>query len=341
MAIINGQTFWDFDPTEDVVSDRQNVTAGVWSGGSGNLITIYTSSTQKAASGEYYNDVYNVPITSTTTIPEIQFSIAYGHKYGSGSSKLNEQYPSRAIYSQYKNILLEPTDEFFTIGGVNKRHIMVVNFGLSRIKQTLDPGDWQFTLASTLGSKFTTLIDDSGQSVNFTTTKAGRKYNIISGSIAGGAYSTTITYGLAYPDMGILILDPDQLSGSTAAFTGVVCNVSSSNVASVNISNFFNAMSASMTSSNGFIARNLENIASTHYFVRVKNAAFNFSNNPTFVTGTLGDFYNQDMINNPTTYFTTIGLYNGNNELLAVAKVSQPLKKSPNNEALVRVKLDY
>jgi len=47
------------------------------------------------------------------------------------------------------------------------------------------------------------------------------------------------------------------------------------------------------------------------------------------------------MINTPQSYITTIGLYNDNNELLGVAKLSKPLLKDFNKEALVRIKLDY
>jgi len=47
------------------------------------------------------------------------------------------------------------------------------------------------------------------------------------------------------------------------------------------------------------------------------------------------------MINAPQAYMTTVGLYNDNNDLLAVAKLSQPLLKDFTKEALVRIKLDF
>jgi len=336
MAVENGQVYWNIDSTEDVVSDRQDITSGLFSGEAGTLSSVFSSSTQTASSGQYYIDVYNVLPTSTTTTPEVQFAIAYGHKYGSGSLILNEQYPTRAIYSQYKNILLEPTDEYFTIGSVNKAHIIAISFNLAQIKQTLDPGNWQIALSGSTGKTYH-LIDDSGQTITPTTGKSGRVFNIVSGTIAAGQYSTTTYYGLAYPDAGILILDPDQLSSGA----NVPCNNSASNTNAGNHYEFYHHMSQSMVAGNGFIARNVENIASTHYFIRVKNAAFNFSNNPTFITGSLGDLYHESMIKNPTVYITSVGLYNNNLELLAVAKLSQPLKKTFANEALIRVKLDY
>jgi len=47
------------------------------------------------------------------------------------------------------------------------------------------------------------------------------------------------------------------------------------------------------------------------------------------------------MISQPTTFITTVGLYNDNNDLLAVAKMSQPLAKDFTKEALIRIKLDF
>ena len=80
---------------------------------------------------------------------------------------------------------------------------------------------------------------------------------------------------------------------------------------------------------------------STHYFVRVKNNEFNISNNPTFTSGSTGTFANSSFFRDPKSYVTTIGLYNDNNELLAVAKLSKPLLKTFSREALVRVKLEF
>ena len=89
------------------------------------------------------------------------------------------------------------------------------------------------------------------------------------------------------------------------------------------------------------MARNEEEVTSTHYFVRIKNSEYNFSNNPTYTSGSFGDFYNVDFFKDPKSYITTIGLYSDSNELLAVAKLSKPLFKNFNREALVKVKLDY
>ena len=91
----------------------------------------------------------------------------------------------------------------------------------------------------------------------------------------------------------------------------------------------------------GFLARNSEKITSTHYFVRIKNAEYNFSNNPSYTTGSAGELAQTTFVGDPKTYITTVGLYNDSQELLAVAKLSKPLLKSFQREALIRVKLDF
>jgi hypothetical protein len=87
--------------------------------------------------------------------------------------------------------------------------------------------------------------------------------------------------------------------------------------------------------------RRTENISTSHYFVRANNREFNFSNNPTFVTGSVGAFVNPLFERDPHVYITSVGLYDDANELLAVAKTSQPIEKSFDKEIAIKVKLDF
>ena len=90
-----------------------------------------------------------------------------------------------------------------------------------------------------------------------------------------------------------------------------------------------------------FQVRREEEISSTNYFCRVNNKKYNFSSNPTFATGSTGDFTNATFFKDPKVYITTVGLYNDDNELLAVAKLSKPVLKSYSREAIIKVKLDF
>ena len=90
-----------------------------------------------------------------------------------------------------------------------------------------------------------------------------------------------------------------------------------------------------------FQVRRTENVSTSHYFVRANNREFNFSNNPTFVSGSVGAFYNPSFERDPKVYITSVGLYDDANELLAVAKTSQPIAKSFDKEIAIKVKLDF
>ena len=84
-----------------------------------------------------------------------------------------------------------------------------------------------------------------------------------------------------------------------------------------------------------------EIITSNYVFVRARNAEFNYSQNPTFIDKLTGGVRYSQFITAPQTFISTVGLYNDNGDLLAVAKLSKPLKKDFTKEALIRVKLDF
>jgi hypothetical protein len=354
----NGRTFTKFDRANDVIDNQTEVvTAGLWSDGLASLTTHFTGSSQTTSQRRYYVDVYQKNTSETGSA--VQYSIAYGHALGSGSDsqgQLNDS-PSRAIYSQYKQLLLESSDTRFTVNGTDTDSIYVINFSRARTKEKLDPGNFELPLISltsrdtnatgsvVTGSTVFTLIDDSGNSGAPTVGSSGRVFNIVSGSINNGIYNSTspVYYGLVYPDYGVMILNAQTLDANLSFLT----NTGSSSEGNNHFA-MYHSISGSATKTDpatsdpyGFSARNAETITSTHYFVRIKNAEYNFSNNPSFTTGDVGEFRQSTFLGDPKTYITTIGMYSDQRELLAVAKLSQPLLKSFKNEALIRVKLDF
>ena len=85
---------------------------------------------------------------------------------------------------------------------------------------------------------------------------------------------------------------------------------------------------------------NTTEINSKIYFCRVPHNMFNYSANPTYLTGSKIRVKN-NASDSPVAYITTVGLYNSSNELLAVAKLSEPIRKDPTNDITIRVRLDY
>jgi len=330
----------------------EKVTRGLWSGNVGTLTSFHSSSAQSSTQKAYYYEVFDG--VSSTATSEAQFSVTYGHNAGSGSLGLNEDSPSNAIYSQYAQILLPDNQRVFTFNSVASQQIFAININRARLKDRLDPGNFQLNLAQlsnavantvhtgsnvavSSSNKITQLIDDSGDSQQ-AATQIGRTYNLVSGSILGGIYSPKTYYGSVFPEQGVIILNGDTMN--SALDFGIV---SGSNINGDNAFKIFTSISgaADIHTSNGFAARNEEKVQSTYYFVRAKNGEYNFSNNPSFVSGSTGKFNQPTFVNNPKTYITTVGLFNSNQELLGVAKLSQPILKSFSNEVLVKVKLDF
>jgi hypothetical protein len=85
---------------------------------------------------------------------------------------------------------------------------------------------------------------------------------------------------------------------------------------------------------------NTTELNSTIYFCRANHNEFNYSSNPTYLNASK-IMVKENTLDTPVSYITTIGLYSADSELLAVAKLSEPLKKDPNTELTLRVRLDY
>ena len=361
-----GAVYHKLSIDDDIIENQQTtVTNGLFTNNVSSLSTMFTSSLQTTSSKQYYYEAWNSnPATSVTA--EAQFSVAYGHRLGSGSAALGtlNDSPARAVYSQYKLLLLEPGDNSFTFkDGTSSDSIYAINFNRARVKEKLDPGNWQIVLGQLSGStvannshtgssvkintltpSFISLIDDSNdyENINNPGGANGSVYNVVSGSLANGPHNPSAPhyYGLVYPDMGIIVLN-DNVLNKSCSFN----SVTGSNVAGDNAWKLLTSISGAMSansSANAMQARNVETVSSTHYFVRIRNGEYNYTNNPTFVTGSEGEIANITFkLDEPVTYITTVGLYNDRQELLAVAKLSQPIQKSFAIETLIKVKLDY
>ena len=321
--------------TEDIVEGgTKRITRGLWSGNSGELTVFHTSSFQSNTQKAYYYEIYNGSSSISTNEP--QFSIAYGHYAGSGSAGTNEDSPSSAIYSQLQQVLLPANQKFFRFEDTNQNDVYAIAINRARLKDRLDPGNWELVISASAGKPVLRLIDDSGD-----TNQAGNprqtKYNIVSGSLAAGVQDSSQIYGEVYPQHGIIVLGAHALDQS--ASMGTVRSQTDAQNHGKLFTRIKNA--ADDNSANGFQARNEEEIKSTFYFVRAKNAEYNFSNNPTFISGSEGKLSQATFIGDPIVYITNIGLFNNDNELLAIAKLSKPLLKSFSNEILIKVKLDF
>ena len=335
-------SFQRFDRQNDIIENqRTTVTSGLWTGGSTTLTAFYTGSTTSS----YFVDVYNDnPVASASA--EVQFALGYAHIDGSGSlgnttKTTSGDRQTAALYRQFRNLLLAPnTDRFkFTASPTasGEKDFYFISFQRARMREKVDPGNWELHLDG--GTAKIKLIDDSSTASSVTVEQGGRVFNVVSGSITNGvktaasAETAKGAYGLFYPDMGIILLNPTRVTTGVADIT----TTRSANAQDNNKGDLFD----SIVQGANFQARREEEISSTSYFCRVNNRKFNFSANPTFATQSDGSLTQPTFFKDPQTFITQVGLYNDTNELLAIAKLSQPLLNSYAREAIIKVKLDF
>ena len=326
--------------TDDSVISSETVVRGLWSGDANSLPPgdFFTSS---AVQTEYYLDVYNLD-PSITPSSSVQFSIQFGNVNGSGSAPINPAVPgyspSRVVYGQYRNLVYgtETTNFSFDGGSTTSNSIYVINISRARYKESLLPGSFNLALSGSSAAPLR-LIDDSGTTNLTRFVGENRYFNIISGS--NGSYFTgsTTIYGLLFPDLDIIVLNANALTASEGG--GYYVTSSLGSTTAYNHRNLFNSIKEG-NKTGSFSLKSSETVSARYFFTRIKNGEYNYTTNPSIIDEN-GNLLYTTLINNPQTYITTVGMYNDNNELLAVAKLSKPLVKDFTKEALIRVKLDY
>ena len=321
--------------TEDSVISSETVVRGLFSGDSN---VLNGSSVTTSSYTEYYLNVYNGDPASSGSA--VQFSIQYGNLKGSGSALINASVPgytpSRVIYGEYRNLVYgTETTNFSFDGTTDANDIFVINVARGRYKESLLPGSFGLTLGSGSNGKIS-LIDDSS-TTNLTRFIGENKvFYLISGS-NNTPYSSATTssyYGMMFPDLDLVILNASSSSTVNLLSYFAPLTSATASVQNNHLKLYNSIVSGSIT------LKSSETVSSRYFFTRVKNSEFNYTTNPSIIDAN-GNLLYTTLINNPQTYVTTVGMYNDNNELLAVAKLSKPLTKDFTKEALIRIKLDY
>lgn len=337
------------------------------------LECYHTSSAQSAESKEYYYQVTDCDICNRSPY----FAVTYGHWQGSGSLASGYEAsdsPSKAIYSQYRLLSLDGDQKQFvsyTNGTASySNDVYVINFYSDGLSDKLDIGNFEINLAELNGTSYANnvytgsnvavsssqkilrLIDNSNEVDNPETCADDPfyTYDIVSGSLNDGTHISgtgsinlnnklATTYGQVYPNLGFIVLDASKLNNYLNFNT-----VTGSNINGDNSYKFFTAVSGANNFNHPMKARNVKQKTTNHYFVRVKSNDANYSNNPTYVKDTQderGRIKNHCFYNDPMTYITTVGLYNNDRELLAIAKLSKPIKKTRANDILIKIRLNW
>ena len=359
--------FGEFDKVNAKI---EVVTTGLWSNDSGSLTALYTASSQTtAASGKYYYNVLNSDPAYGDS-EEIQFAIAYGHVDGSGSVSLsiddNALLPTKATYAQYKSMLLDPTvskfkfDNSSTIS-TDANGVYFINVARNRYREKMDAGNWSLKVSGSNG--VFTFIDNSGKKFGDNLGLSGNVFKVVSGSLELGTQSeatikhsadiatdlkvghtaTGEGFGEFYPERGIIVLNAKAI-GNVVGNVGEVGFLNTGSlqggIATTHDAYNHKLLYYAIKKGGDFEARRTENVSTQHFFVRATNREFNYSNNPTYLAAD-GTFTETSFNTDPQTYITTVGLLNDSNELVAIAKTSQPIVKSFDKEVLIKVKLSF
>jgi len=364
------------DSVNDVsVSIGKDKTLGIFNG-SQSLDCYLTSSVTSSTSNDYYYAVTDCPTCDRSPY----FAVTYGNVNGSGSSYVlddyrNFKYTTDSIYTQYQLMCIEPTSsngnprylpKFSFVSesvSLESDDIYVINFNRKGLSNKLDPGNFQINLAYLSGSFYAnnvhtgsnvkvgssfvmSLIDDSDDySQNYycdgdTLTS----YSIVSGTLSSGKYENASVneYGRVYPSLGVIVLHPKRLNELLGFNT-----VTGSNVDGDNSFKLFTSISGAAAPTTDrtdlykMTGRSVNHTSTYHYSIRIGKNDGNYSNNPTYVSGSYNEIFDRCLIKHPISYITTIGLYNSSYELVAVAKLSKPLKKDFDTDYLVKVRLNW
>lgn len=289
-----------------------------------------------------FQSVYDYPYLSSSANHIFDITCGYSDNSSlSASSNVTEQDKKINLYNELAQVLVGhdatgSIKEFQIPDGDLIREAYFINFSRLLTKDEIKKGSFTLSLDKDLGRNWfaamsgtndtITTTTNGGNDVYYTDSPAG-EYAILSSSLSGNV-------GLLYYQAGIAVLGTSSVkqliaSGdderAIAVLTGSAISASADAIRHWWNDNDFN---------------NTTELNSTIYFARANHNEFNYSANPTYLSSSQIRV-KESTLDEPISYITTVGLYSADNELLAVAKLSEPLKKTPSNEMTIRVRLDY
>ena len=334
----------------------------------------YADNNIKNYSHGMFQSVYDYPFLSSSAnhIFDITMGYASSSAFSGAASTIqndkkinvyNQMAQVLAGYDTNGNIRVFDEDGNFAAGGTKVDSCFFMNFSRLLSKDEIKKGSFAITFLT--GGHYTGSPTGSSMASNseltLTDTNAQNDFRINSpageyGVLRSPSGNSAQPYGLIYYQAGIAVL------------TSSIFKLNDSRVASTSSNNFFSASSATLGAQAGgldlsitgamtgatiqqncdalrnrmvkFSFNNTTELNSTIYFCRINHNEFNYSSNPTYLSASKIQV-KKNTSDSPVSYVTTVGLYSADNELLAVAKLSEPLKKTPENELTLRVRLDY
>ncbi len=331
----------------------------------------YSDNNIKNYSHGMFQSVYDYPYLSSSANHIFDITVGISANSSLYSSISNQQSKKKNIYNQMAQVLMGydstgsvqrfDEDGDLIAGGNKIDESFIVPFSRLLTKDEIKKETFEMTLgvsasfASPFGNTIT--VSDVNAASEYRANSPAGEYGILYATASNQELNTSSTHtasvngspywyaGLIFYQAGIMVLT-GSIFGSQLNNTGIGAAALQFNAAGESINA---ALTGSTISSSADDLRhrikniqfnNTTELNSSIYFCRVHHNDFNYSSNPTYVQNSKIRVKNRST-DDPVSYITTVGLYNDSNELMAVAKLSEPLKKTPSTEYTIRVRLDY
>tara|TARA_R100000388_G_C7242422_1_gene162476 strand:+ start:935 stop:2059 length:1125 start_codon:yes stop_codon:yes gene_type:complete len=315
-----------------------------------------------------FQSVFDYPHLSSSANHIFDVTVGYSNTSTLSASSNVQNADKINIYSQMAQLLvghdvngnIQDFDADGNLTGDDKlKECIFINFARLLQKDEIKKGSFNMVVGdnTSYGAPFFKGLSGTtplpGISITDTNAQNSYKVNSPAGEYAvlfgsGSTTPNTSKVGLLYYQAGIAVLTASVFLGSsTDSANGLVTGTVGYLVDASTVNSSLTSQTIS-GSSVGLRNRiydidfnNSTELNSTIYFCRAGHNEFNYSSNPTYVDSTSQIRVKNSSLDQPVSYITTVGLYSADNELLAVAKVSEPLKKTPDTELTLRVRLDY
>ena len=299
-----------------------------------------------------FQSVYDYPYLSSSANHIFDITVGYpADSAMSNSSPLAQQMQPKKIniYNQMAGAIRQFARDGDLTGGSKIKEAFFLSFARLLTKDEIQKNTFRMSFATggTVGnSRFlnSMTVGDYGADSSYKVNSPAGEYGILYTSSATPNEASGV--GLLYYQAGVCVLTASVFTSSAANDFGSSFGSSATSADTRNINTVVSGTAIS-ASADGFRTRlinvefnNTTELNSTIYFCRVHHGDFNYSSNPTYLNSSKIRVKEVSR-DQPVSYITTIGLYSADKELLAVAKLSEPLKKTPSNELTLRVRLDY
>lgn len=356
--------------TNDIVNTRTLLHEAIPLTGTIVSGAAYTDNNIKNYAHGMFQSVYDYPYLSSSANHVFDITAGYSSNSGLSASANTQNSKKINIYNQMSQVLMGydatgsilqfDEDGDLLAGGNKQKSCFFLNFSRLLVKDEIKKGSFQLELGvtnafSTTGAVFGNriiLTDFSGSDGYLVNSPVG-EYGILYATASAGsnvlqAATGRQPVGLLFYQAGVAVISGSVFNEGTAG--GILNNTGNSCAmgATTSTSGFDFVTGSSLSGAADAIRTRFYNVQfnntvelnSTVYFCRVNHNEFNYSSNPTYLSGSKIRVKDQTT-DTPVSYITTVGLYSDNNELMAVSKLSEPLKKTPDNEFTIRVRLDY